>query len=232
MAGIEAVDTLAGAFIAGLVTSVHCAGMCGPLACAWCVTGDRCRQRDRLAPALYQGGRLLSYSVLGLLAGALGYLPLTRLAGSPVALLPWLLVLLLVIVGLGLDKKVRTPVAMERVLARLRAKLGPLGGARNGFLLGIATPLLPCMPLYLMLGVALGSGSALQGGQMMMAFAMGTIPLLWLAQSGARVWRARLGTRPLVLLQRSSALAAAAMIAWRLRGTLGFAAGTVGCGCH
>jgi len=232
MPGIEAVDTLAGAFIAGLVTSVHCAGMCGPLACAWCVSGDRCGARERLAPALYQGGRVLSYTALGLLAGALGYLPLTKLAGSPVALLPWLLVLLLLIVGLGLDKKVRTPVAMQRVLARLRAKFGPVGGARNGFMLGIATPLLPCMPLYLMLGVALGSGSALHGGQMMMAFAMGTIPLLWLAQSGLRVWGARLGSKPLILLQRSSALAAAAVIAWRLRGTLGFAAGAAGCGCH
>ena len=83
-----------------------------------------------------------------------------------------------------------------------------------------------------MLGVALGSGSPLNGGQMMLAFAMGTVPLLWVAQSGLRIWGARLGAKPLVILQRSSALVAAGVIAWRLRGTLGFAAGAVGCGCH
>ena len=67
----------------------------------------------------------------------------------------------------------------------------------------------------------------------MMAFAMGTIPLLWFAQSRMGIWQQRLGPRKMLLLQRSVAITAAFVLAWRMRGTLWFIE-TVGpgCGCH
>ena len=88
--------------------------------------------------------------------------------------------------------------------------------------LGFATPLLPCGPLYFLLALALLSGSALRGVEFMLAFGLGTVPLLWLVQSQS-VWiRARLSPRALDRIRIGLALATALIISWRLRSTLGF----------
>jgi sulfite exporter TauE/SafE len=87
--------------------------------------------------------------------------------------------------------------------------------------LGAATPLLPCGPLYFLLSLALLSGSALRGAETLLAFGLGTVPLLWLAQANFHWVRARLGPRTLARLQGAFALAVAALLVWRLRGTLG-----------
>jgi sulfite exporter TauE/SafE len=58
--------------------------------------------------------------------------------------------------------------------------------------LGFATPLLPCGPLYFILAAALLAGSALRGAEFMLAFGLGTVPLLWLAQSQFHRLQARL----------------------------------------
>ena len=103
------------------------------------------------------------------------------------------------------------------LLARLR------GGSRvrAAAALGAATPLLPCGPLYFLLSLALLSGSALRGAETLLAFGLGTVPLLWLAQANFHWVRARLGPRTLARLQGAFALAVAALLVWRLRGTLG-----------
>ena len=50
-------------------------------------------------------------------------------------------------------------------------------------ILGLATPFLPCGPLYAVFAVALFAGSFLNGAQLMATFALGTMPLYWLLQS-------------------------------------------------
>ena len=88
--------------------------------------------------------------------------------------------------------------------------------------LGLATPLLPCGPLYFLVALALLSGSALRGVEFMLAFGLGTVPLLWLAQSQFQWVRQKLSPlwldRTRIILGCSSAL----VIGWRLRATLGF----------
>jgi ribosomal protein uS17 len=88
--------------------------------------------------------------------------------------------------------------------------------------LGFATPLLPCGPLYFIVALALISGSALRGAEFMLAFGLGTVPLLWLAQSQFHWVRQKLSPLWLGRLRLSLALTAALVIGWRLRGTLGF----------
>ena len=230
MASVEAVNTVAGAFAAGLVTSVHCAGMCGPLACGWTALGAK-KEGSKITPALYQTGRVVSYAVLGLIGGLLGMLPMAFLKDSPVALLPWALVILFLVVALGLDKKIPMPAAIRMGMMKVRWKLSQLATGGGGFMLGVATPLLPCGPLYLMLGVAMASGSAFKGAEMMFAFALGTIPLLWVAQTSVRLWADRIRMNWLIWFQRGFALTAALALMWRLRGTLWFVEGVTDCGC-
>lgn len=218
-AELELVNTAAGAFVAGLITSVHCVGMCGPLACG--VAGLGCRTGIKHGPvAGYHFGRLVSYTLLGAAAGGIGQVPVAALVKSPAALLPWMLILALLITGLGLDKRLPRIPAFTRASLRLRSSFSKLGAGKGGLVLGFATPLLPCTPLYLILGAALVSGSIAKGAEFMAAFALGTIPLLWITQGGWFWLRGRFGAHGLDYARRTLAVVTALVLAWRLRGTL------------
>lgn len=216
IAGISGPGT---AFLAGLVTSLHCAGMCGPLACA--VLPARERTDASTVASIYHLGRLSAYAVVGALAGGLGRLPLAWLGSGVVRWLPWLLVLFFLAVALRLDRRIPLVPGLGRAYLALsaRARLG--SPRRAAAVLGIATPLLPCGPLYLLVTLAALSGSALAGAEVLIAFGLGTVPVLWLAQVNFSWLRARLGPAWLGRAQVTLALAAAAVLAWRLRASLG-----------
>ena len=88
---MAAVNSPAAAFVAGLITSLHCVGMCGPLACA--LMPVRRDQGDPMAvSSVYHLSRLAGYAVLGGLAGGLGQAPLNWLGNDVLRWLPWVLV--------------------------------------------------------------------------------------------------------------------------------------------
>ena len=213
------IDTAGAAFVAGLVTSLHCVGMCGPLACG--VAGGQ-GASAQMASTLYHGGRFLSYTVLGVAAGAIGAEPLARLMSSPAVIFPWVVVALFIMVAFGLDKKIPKPKIAIRWTARIKLKVFRMPAAQGAGLLGLVTPLLPCAPLYLVLTAALLSGSAAKGGEFMAAFALGTVPLLWVAQGSFNRLRTKISPSGFEMVRKGLALAAAAMMVWRLRATLPF----------
>ncbi len=212
-----AINTTAGAFAAGLATSVHCVGMCGPLACLAGSGGKGATRGGRaLGTAGYHLGRLLAYAGVGALAGQLGGAALSAFSATPWRILPWALVAALVAIGLGLEKRIPQPQFVAKLAFRARLALGRRHPAVGGTLLGLATPLLPCAPLYLIFGLALVSGSAAAGAEFTAAFALGTVPLLLIAGGAFRWAGAHLGPRALPAIRRSVALIAAATIAARL----------------
>lgn len=216
-----AVNSPATAFVAGLVTSLHCAGMCGPLACALMPV-----RRDQGDPptisTVYHLTRLTSYALLGAIAGGLGRMPLTWVSTSALRWLPWVLVLFFVGMALRWDRWLPKSAMLGRFSLRLGGWIRGRSRISAAAALGFATPLLPCGPLYFLLALALLSGSALRGVEFMLAFGLGTVPLLWLVQSQS-VWiRARLSPRALDRIRMGLALATALIISWRLRSTLGF----------
>lgn len=135
-------------------------------------------------------------------------------------LLPWLIVGLFIIVAFGLERWIPKPKVLSIPMARLKLWAMRQSGAVRGLTLGLATPLLPCGPLYLMFGLAMANGSAVKGAEFAGAFGLGTLPLLWLAQSQFQVLNMRLSPTQMRHLQRGLALCAAAVMIWRLRGTL------------
>jgi uncharacterized protein len=88
--------------------------------------------------------------------------------------------------------------------------------------MGGLTPLLPCGPLYFLIALSAMTGSALRGAEFMLAFGVGTVPLLWLAQSQFGWIRRHLSPGALARFQTGLAVVAALVISWRLRATLGF----------
>lgn len=218
---MDAVHTTLGALIAGLVTSVHCVGMCGPIACG--LASMPATEGQRLASiSAYHGARLTSYAIIGGICGAIGKQPLKWFFDSPAVLLPWVLVAILIAFGLGLEKKLPRPPALMNFSTRMRFKLGRLSPVRSGLAMGALTPLLPCGPLYLLFGAALLSGSGLRGAEFALAFGLGTVPLLWLAQHQVRHLQNRLSPATLTRVKRSLALVTAVVLAFRLHGTLPF----------
>lgn len=216
---MDPVHTTLGALIAGMITSVHCVGMCGPIACG--LSAMPANETERLLAATsYHGARLCAYAVVGAVCGALGKQPLEWFFHSPAVLLPWVLVVVFLVFGFGLEKKLPRPVALLRFAARLRFNTAKMTPVRSGLALGAVTPMLPCGPLYLLFGASLATGSAVRGAEFALAFGMGTVPLLWLAQHQLHRMRGKLPKVAMVRVQRSLALVTALVLAWRLHDTL------------
>lgn len=172
-------------FVASLLGSLHCAGMCGPFA-AFAVLRER-RRGPWFLQALYHGGRLAAYVVLGAIAGGLGasldfggsLLGIGRIAG---VLAGAMLVLLggrrvLALLGVRMPN-VSAAVTVGRLLARLQTRVMRRGPAARALGTGLCTALLPCGWLYAFVAMAAGTGSTLQGGLLMVVFWSGTVPIL------------------------------------------------------
>jgi hypothetical protein len=220
---LAGVSSPGAAFIAGLVTSLHCAGMCGPLACA--AMGARREGCDpSVAATAYHCARLASYGALGAMAGGLGMEPLSWVSGSALKGLPWLGVVFFVALALRWDRRIPRLPLLGRLYLFVSSRIRSLPPAAASAALGAATPLLPCGPLYFLLALALLSGSPVRGAEFMLAFGLGTIPLLWIVQTQMGRIQRRLPPFWSARARIALSLTAAAVMAWRLRGTLGLEA--------
>jgi hypothetical protein len=137
--------------------------------------------------------------------------------------LPWVLVVFFVALALRWDRYLPKLAVLTRFTWKLQSWMRGRSRVQAAATLGFATPLLPCGPLYFLATLALLSGSALRGIEFMLAFGLGTVPLLWLAQSQFHWVRQKLSPLWLGRMRAALALTTAAVIGWRLRATLGFA---------
>ena len=216
------------AFIAGLLTSPHCVGMCGPIGCAILPMGKP-QGSQQWALGSYHAARVFAYSLLGLLAGWIGSKTLDVFSMQAFRIFPWIVVALLVVLALRLDRYLPKPKAWHRVYAKATTKVRQFPQPLVGAGLGLFTPFIPCGPLYLIFTLCLFSGSAAVGAEIGFGFALGTIPLLWAGQSGYFWLKTRLSAKSLRWAQCLVALAAAALISWRM---LASADGLDGMICH
>lgn len=205
------------ALAAGIVASLHCAGMCAPLSCALFRT---CSGRKL---TVYHFARAASYAALGALLGQMGSAAAPLFSTHSIQLVPLALVLLFLAMAFGFDRNLPQPAFLRRLIGLLHVRSGdrPSGAA----LLGVMTPLIPCGPLYLMLGVSIVTGSWLRGSIVMLCFAAGTMPVYLLAQWQWFHLCARLSPGMLRTTQKVLACASAALVAWRAlaNGGLGLA---------
>jgi len=170
--------------ILGLLTSLHCLAMCGGIALGLSVgpgsgSGDESRGGGaaRLRPALlYNGGRVLSYTLTGALVGGLGSLIGFSLMAK--AALMAAAALAMIAYGLRALGLLRLPSLGIGAGTRLGEAAARASSGRGPFLVGLANGLMPCGPLQTMQLFALGTGSAAAGALSMLAFGLGTAPLM------------------------------------------------------
>lgn len=174
-------------FIASLLGSLHCAGMCGGFVSFYAAADPSTGLRRSLSHVAYNGGRLVTYVILGAVFGALGQAVdmagsmagIGRIAfvGAAVLMILWGVWALLLALNLKVPK---LPVpafvlrGSERMFQGLRDK-PPL--VRAG-LLGLSSTFLPCGWLYAYAVMAAGTGSPFKGMVVMAVFWAGTVPIL------------------------------------------------------
>jgi sulfite exporter TauE/SafE len=185
-------------FLVGLLGSVHCGAMCGGIVSALSLAPVRVpafpvpvRTVARMGASLanvgaYNLGRIASYMVAGGLAGAaagsarsLTGLPMLQAGGY------WLANLMLVALGLylmdawrGLAWLEQGGRALWRHVQPLMRRVGPPDTPAKMIATGFLWGWLPCGMVYSALVTAMLSGSAVSGAEVMLAFGLGTLPML------------------------------------------------------
>ncbi|WP_254273476.1 sulfite exporter TauE/SafE family protein [Haloarcula marina] len=197
--GLTASETAGVAAFAGLglLGSVHCLGMCGPLVTTYAdrlddggpLSGHEIRQQ-----VLFNVGRGLSYTTLGVAFGLLGGVlydaaGLARLATTVRGVVGVCVGLFILAVGAGyltrasaVDVASSVPVVgtlFQRLAGTLVARLDALVDGPGMVALGAMHGLLPCPLLYPAFLYAFASGSAVTGGLSLAALSLGTIPLVF-----------------------------------------------------
>lgn len=148
-------------FVTGLLTSVHCVAMCGGINLSQSLPG-----RGRWSALLYNAGRVASYTLIGALLGAAGYL----LGGGSLAVLPLLQGAVKLLAGAFILLAGINLLGLFPALRSLRLPLPKLrGSSRLPFVIGLLNGLMPCGPLQAMQLAALGTGSPLNGALSMHA---------------------------------------------------------------
>ena len=179
----ELAPLLVSALVLGLLGGGHCLGMCGGLmgALTLAIPAQQRSRRLRLLLA-YNLGRILSYATAGYLLGLAGW----ALENSPLAmLLRVLAALLLIAMGLylagwwhGLTRIEAIGRGLWRHLQPLASRLLPVSRLPQALLLGALWGWLPCGLVYSTLLWAASQGSALDSALLMLAFGLGTWPVL------------------------------------------------------
>ena len=154
---------IAGFFTAGFLGSWHCGIMCGPSACFMA-------EKKQLLP--YQVGRLISYASAGAFSGYISQFLTTSYE--------WLKYVsvgvccaLLIFMFITQNKKISTPERFSQFYFK---------NVNSGFLMGLATVLLPCGWLYSFIVSALAARSAFAGALVMTVFWASSLPALSVAQ--------------------------------------------------
>ncbi|MEM1108573.1 MAG: sulfite exporter TauE/SafE family protein [Planctomycetota bacterium] len=189
-------------FLASVLGSLHCVGMCGAfLAVAF--TDVPTTGRWRLSAA-YHGGRLLTYTALGIAAGTAGSLLDLggTLAGISRVALPLAGTTIIVFGVIGLlrqagvsVRRLRLPAAWTTRVHRLQNLAMRMPPARRALAIGLLTTLLPCGWLYAFAATAAGTASPVWGGLVMAVFWSGTLPALASFGLGIQALAGPLGRR-------------------------------------
>jgi len=166
------------AFFIGILSSVHCVGMCGPIMFA--LPNAQGSSMHRLGNImLYQTGRIFTYGMLGLILGLLG--AGTWLNGCQQQLS---IVTGIFLVGMGLYHLIgrytslfstKNNLFISPILKWMGFWLRKPGGQ---FMVGSLNGLLPCGMVYLAAAAAVNTGSVLRSFLFMLMFGLGTLPLL------------------------------------------------------
>jgi uncharacterized protein len=170
-------------FLVGLVGSLHCIGMCGPIAIALPVP-DSSNLSFFTGRILYNLGRVVTYAFLGAVLGLVG----SKIALAGAQQVVSIVLGVVIIIAVLLPQRYKNYFAQHPVIQKLahplKSNIGVLfkkGTFSAMFLIGILNGFLPCGLVYVALAGAIASGDAISGAAVMILFGLGTIPAMFAA---------------------------------------------------
>lgn len=166
------------AFFTGLLGSLHCVAMCGPLVMSIPFAGNV--WFSLLQKFIYQFGRILTYAIIGFAAGSVG--SLFNILGLQQALSFVSGVLLLATAAYHFSgRRGASNKTYLKLIGPLMAFMGRwMSKPYGGFVAGSLHGLIPCGMVYMAVAGSLNTGSAYAGSEFMLYFGLGTTPLLML----------------------------------------------------
>ncbi|MCG6913469.1 sulfite exporter TauE/SafE family protein [bacterium BMS3Abin03] len=171
------------AFTIGFLGSFHCIGMCGPIAIALPVPKSS-KLSFFTGRILYNVGRVVTYSCLGLLFGLVG--GRITLAGAQQVVS--IILGVAIVIAVLLPQQYKNIFVQHRLVQKLAQPLKSnisilfkKGTLSSLFLIGILNGFLPCGFVYIGLAGSIASGNAISGAAVMMLFGLGTVPAMFAA---------------------------------------------------
>lgn len=171
---------LLSAIILGLMGSLHCVGMCGPI--AFMLPVNRTNNLKKFSQIfIYHFGRLLAYGIIGLIFGLLGKGLYVFGMQQKLSIAIGVLMIIVVLIPYKTFSRYNLSKPVYKLISKVKNRLGqelkkktPDTFLTIGFLNGF----LPCGLVYMALFGAIAMGSALEGSLYMMLFGLGTVPLM------------------------------------------------------
>ncbi len=170
-------------FVIGLVTSVHCVAMCGGINLSQCIPRGAESSGGRfsaLRPTLlYNLGRVLSYTAVGFVVGALGSaITFSSALQGALKLVAGVFMILMGVNMLSIFPWLRK--LNPRLPKALALRIGvEKTRSRSPLIVGLLNGLMPCGPLQAMQIYALSTGNPVSGALSMLLFSLGTVPLMF-----------------------------------------------------
>ena len=167
------IELFIAALTMGIVGSLHCVGMCGPIIMSipWSNT------QKALQISLYHVGRATTYAIMGALVGGVGQLFLPKDLGVWPALISGS-VLVLVFLAQSFPTVLQNNRFPASSIARFFRSFLKMDSVFSRFFMGMVNGILPCGMVYSALAVAILYHNALYSGLFMFLFGIGTSPLL------------------------------------------------------
>lgn len=176
-------------FFMGLVGSIHCIGMCGPLVMALPMSHQTNFQQWQ-SIFLYHAGKISSYTVLGILLGLFGsQLPIFGIQENLSIVLGGILLIYVAYIFVLKPSRIIGVLKFNKLYTLIIKKMGRLFKSKNRvvfYWIGLLNGLLPCGMIYVALTSALATQNILQGGLIMAFFGLGTMPALIMMAMGGR----------------------------------------------
>lgn len=177
------------AFTLGLFGSLHCIGMCGPLAIAFCNKPTN-NKLQKISNALqYNLGRTLTYTLLGIVFGTIGSFLFIVDLQKILSVFIGLILIVSVLFSINLETKMFNIELIQNLNKFVRNSYTNLLSKttnKSTFSLGMINGLLPCGLVYLAIAGAIASPTIFKGAGFMMLFGLGTIPALFFLILGSQ----------------------------------------------
>lgn len=182
-------ELVSAGFVLGFLGSLHCIGMCGSIAFALPLKNASFAYR-MMGAFSYNLGRITTYSLFGLIFGLFGEGIKTASSQQFLSILIGSILILGVIVPAKWLNNLSPTSFVYRQIAFVKQQLGTLlksSSLHNLWLIGFLNGFLPCGLVYTAIGAAIAFGEIKNSVLFMVAFGLGTLPLMFLATQLASV---------------------------------------------